>query len=205
MSAVEFQEHWRTSHADVVGHLPNLRRYTQFHAILRRGDPILDYPGFDACSALSFDTLGDMDDAFSSSEFTGVVQEDERQFVDKTRFRGVIGEWRTEGLHSGPHALTGPVLAILWLLDNGLNAEAFIERRASARAHLPDFDETRVGWLVTDHAAHAGRFAAAADLVEMIDLDGLAPENGSAARVWIDGIPGARALGAHLAELRKVI
>ena len=91
-----FQQHWRTSHADVVSRMPGLRRYQQFHAVLEGGEPVLPYPGFDACSALQFDTVEAMDAAFASAAFLESVQADEKEFVDKTRFRGGVGTGRPD-------------------------------------------------------------------------------------------------------------
>ena len=90
-SVEEFQEHWRTSHADAAGQIPNLRRYTQNHGFLRDGRYLLGYPGFDACSELDFDSVASMEDGFASDTYQQMVRADERAFVEKSRFSMMIG------------------------------------------------------------------------------------------------------------------
>jgi uncharacterized protein (TIGR02118 family) len=87
----EFQHHWRTSHADAAGKIPNLRRYVQNHAVLRDGVPVLGFPGFDACSELDFDSVESMNEGFGSEEYQVRVRADERAFVEKVRFSSILG------------------------------------------------------------------------------------------------------------------
>ena len=155
----QFQEHWRTSHADVVSTMPGLRGYVQLHAVLEGGVPVLPYPGFDACSALSFDDVAGMDAAFDSPTFRQDVQQDEKAFVDKTRFTCVIGDWRSA--LASVDALGPVVLAVLWRCGPGLAPGALADVLAER------LDGTAHGLLVADHDAHEGRFPVAADVVEM--------------------------------------
>ena len=90
-SVEEFQEHWKTSHADAAGQIPNLRRYTQNHGVIVDGDYLLGYPGFDACSELDFDSVEDMEQGFASETYQTLVRADEDDFVDKTRFSMMVG------------------------------------------------------------------------------------------------------------------
>lgn len=82
----EFQERWRSRHADLAAQLAGLRSYVQNHAVLEGGRPLLPYVGFDACSELVWDSLEEMDTAFASAHYQSAVVEDERFLIDKTRF-----------------------------------------------------------------------------------------------------------------------
>ena len=92
LTIAAFQEHWRTSHARVVSQLAGLRRYWQNHAVLRDGEPLLPWPGFDACAQIEADTLVDLDRAFLSPHYQGPVREDERRFIDHTGFGMMLCE-----------------------------------------------------------------------------------------------------------------
>ena len=92
MSIAQFQEHWRTSHADAAGAIPGVRRYVQNHAVLVAGAMVLPYPGFDACSELDFDSVEAMDAGFASPTYLREVASDEKAFVDKDRFSLVVAE-----------------------------------------------------------------------------------------------------------------
>jgi uncharacterized protein (TIGR02118 family) len=88
----EFQHHWRTSHADAAGKIPNLLRYVQNHAVLQDGKPVLGFPGFDACSELDFASVELMNEGFASEEYQVRVRADERAFVEKSKFSSILGE-----------------------------------------------------------------------------------------------------------------
>jgi hypothetical protein len=60
-----------------------VRRYWQNHALLRDGETLLPWPGFDACSEIEFDSLLAMDAAFSSPAYQEGVKKDEEFLVDK--------------------------------------------------------------------------------------------------------------------------
>lgn len=92
LTTAEFVDHWRTSHADAAGRIPNLRRYVQLHPVIVDGRMPLPYALFDACSMLDFDDIAAMDEGFASDTFQQDVQADERAFVDKTRFSMVLTE-----------------------------------------------------------------------------------------------------------------
>lgn len=91
-TTAEFLEHWRTSHADAAGRIPNLRRYIQLHPVLVDGRLPLPYPHFDACSMLDFDDVESMEEGFASPTYQGAVREDEDRFIDKSRFSMVLTE-----------------------------------------------------------------------------------------------------------------
>jgi uncharacterized protein (TIGR02118 family) len=92
LTAAQFQEHWRTAHAAVVRGMPGLVRYWQNHAVLRDGEPLLPWPGFDACAQIDAESLVDFDRAFGSEHYQGPVREDERRFVDGPRGGYVLSE-----------------------------------------------------------------------------------------------------------------
>jgi uncharacterized protein (TIGR02118 family) len=193
----QFQQHWRTSHADVVSRLPGLRSYDQFHAVLESGRPVLEYPGFDACSALRFDSLDDMDAAFDSPTFRGAVQSDENEFVDKSRFRGVIGQWRpvVDDVLIGD--LGDVVLLRLWSApdtdDSSRLATLLSEQLPASSA----------GLLVADRAAHDGRFPVAADVVEATGHATVGDARADLERRERDDLPGTL-IGQHLAHVVHV-
>lgn len=109
LSIAQFQEHWRTSHARVVGQMTGLQRYWQNHAVLRDGEPLLPWPGFDACAQIDAESLVDMDRSFLSPHYQGPVREDERKFINHSGFGMTLcerghAEGRVDG--SGVRLLT---------------------------------------------------------------------------------------------------
>ena len=109
LSIAQFQEHWRTSHAKVIGQLVGLDRYWQNHAVLRDGETILPWPGFDACAQIDAQSMVDMDRAFLSPHYQGAGREDERRFINHTGFgmtlcERVLADGRVDG--SGVRLLT---------------------------------------------------------------------------------------------------
>lgn len=92
MTTADFLDHWRTSHADAAGQIPNLQRYVQLHPVLVDGVHAFGYPGFDACSELEFASIEAMDDGFASETYQQAVRADEEAFIDKSRFSMVLGE-----------------------------------------------------------------------------------------------------------------
>jgi uncharacterized protein (TIGR02118 family) len=167
-SLAQFQHHWRTSHADAVARMPNLRRYVQNHAVLRDGRLTLPYPGFDACSELEFDDLEAMDAGFSSEHYLSAVRADEDAFVDKTRFSMVLGNRVVvrDGEVAGDdpvklitlsraHPVAGPAALVEAVLGG------FAERCDEAGGVL------RHEVIVTAPEAHQGRVPAVADVVSI--------------------------------------
>lgn len=189
-----FQRHWRTSHADVVSRMPGLRRYQQFHAELEGGEPLLPYPGFDACSALRFDDATAMDEAFASTQFLGSVQDDEKAFVDKTRFRGVVGTWEPDD--GGDLASGGPLhLLTLLVAEPGTTPRGLAERLARGDADA--------GAIVADHDLHAGRFPVTADVVRVAAHPDV-PSALAGAEETRRAAGAARLVGHHLARVVDV-
>jgi uncharacterized protein (TIGR02118 family) len=174
-----FLDHWRTSHADAVANLPHLQRYVQFHAVLRDDHPLLPYPGFDACSALSFASVEAMDAAFASDVFQGAIKADEREFADKTRFTGVIGDLRVRAGDPDDGPDDRVALITLWRTVAGGDRDALVDRLTADDATTGGaIDHAQI---VTDHAAHEGRFPAACDIV---DIRGYASADDALADLW---------------------
>lgn len=199
----EFQSHWRSQHADVASRLPGLRRYVQFPAILTDGRPLLPYPGFDACSALVFDSVDEMDASFSSDIFRDTVQADERAFVDKTRFCGLLGEQHLIEGTSWP-ATDRIVLMTLWRTAPGGRRDDLL-RTLSEGSSAAAERTTEHLQIVADPAAHDGRFPAACDAVDVrgyvsVD-DALADLRSSANDEWERLLAGSgHAVGRHIAR-----
>ena len=192
----EFQRHWRTSHADVVSYLPGLRRYQQFHAALDGGKPLLPYPGFDACSALRFDTADAMEAAFESDEFVNAVVADEAEFVDKTRFQCVVGAWRAD--NDADLGFAGPVHVLTLMTAEPGTSPDELAGRFSGVPH-----GTSAGAIVADHDVHAGRFPVAADVVRIVGYADIASAlDGAEATRDVAGP--ARIVGEHLARVVDV-
>ena len=85
MASTDFQAYWKDQHAPVVCGMPGLRLYHQNHAVLHRGEPLLPWPGFDACAQFGAEDPGGFDTAFTSEHYRGPVTDDARRFVDTTR------------------------------------------------------------------------------------------------------------------------
>lgn len=95
MTTRQFLDHWRTSHADAAGKIPNVRRYVQLHPVLVDERLPLPWTLFDACSMLDFDDVGAMDAGFSSPIYRGEVRDDEDRFVEKSGFSMILTKRET--------------------------------------------------------------------------------------------------------------
>lgn len=192
----EFQRHWRTSHADVVSYLPGLRRYQQFHAVLDGGQPLLPYPGFDACSVLRFDSADAMDAAFESDEFVNAVVADEAEFVDKSRFQGVVGSWYAD---NGADLGSDDPIHVLSLVtaEPGTSPEELASRLSHGG------DEPSAGAIIADRTVHAGRFPVTADVVRIAGYADISSALDGAAETRDVAGP-AQIVGEHLARIVDV-
>ena len=92
LTTEQFQAHWRTNHAVVVREMPHITRYWQNHAVLLDGEPLLPWPGFDACAQIEAASVVDFDRAFGSDQYQTVVRADELRFVDPRRGGYVLSE-----------------------------------------------------------------------------------------------------------------
>ena len=113
----------------------------QNHAVLRDGEPLLPYPGFDVCAETEFDDLDAMDAAFASEQYQGAIVADELNLIDKARFTHALCERRVVREAGGPVKLM-----------------TFLRGTPD-----PGADEQ----LIVRHDFHAGRPAAPFDAVEI--------------------------------------
>lgn len=85
MTIDRFQRHWREVHGPLVATLRGLRRNWQSHAVLRAGEPLLPWIGFDAVSEMDFDDVAAMQAAFREEHYPRALKADAGQLVDMTR------------------------------------------------------------------------------------------------------------------------
>jgi uncharacterized protein (TIGR02118 family) len=91
MTVEAFQEHWRTTHADVVRRLPGLRRYVQSHTLLsgsRKREP-----AWDGIAELWFDDT-DALRALRGTLEQAAVDADEPRFIDRGTMKIVFTDDR---------------------------------------------------------------------------------------------------------------
>lgn len=89
MSVEAFQEHWRTTHANIIIGLPGIRRYVQNHVLpsaYRKGEP-----PYDAVAESSFDDTKAMKDLAKSADYAKVLA-DEPNFIDGPTMGSIITE-----------------------------------------------------------------------------------------------------------------
>jgi uncharacterized protein (TIGR02118 family) len=89
MSVEAFQEHWRTTHADIIVRLPGIRRYVQNHPLpsaYRKGEPL-----YDAVAESSFDSTEVMKALPGTREYQAVL-DDEPNFIEPGTMGSVITE-----------------------------------------------------------------------------------------------------------------
>ena len=84
MSAGNFQEHWRTHHAELVRNSPAtakyIRKYVQCHTMLDQYNQ--GEVAFDGTAELWFDNIADMQAFYSDPDYLRDVQPDEARFAD---------------------------------------------------------------------------------------------------------------------------
>ena len=87
-----FQGHWYSQHGPLVAGLRNIRRLWQHHAVLRAGEPLLPWPGFDACSEMDFEDAEALQAAFSEEHYPRELRQDSRDLVDIDRAGFMLAE-----------------------------------------------------------------------------------------------------------------
>lgn len=87
-----FQGNWYSKHGPLVARLRNIRRIWQHHAVLREGEPLLAWPGFDACSEMDFDDADAMQAAYSEEHYPRELRQDSRDLVDMDRAGFMLAE-----------------------------------------------------------------------------------------------------------------
>lgn len=106
LTTAEFQAHWAGRHADLVRPLAP-RRYWQNHAVLAGDEPLLPWPGFDACSEIDFESFVEIDRFFSSRQYQGPIRDDESHLVDIAQGGSILTERSfAEGEFSGVRLLS---------------------------------------------------------------------------------------------------
>jgi uncharacterized protein (TIGR02118 family) len=162
-----FQEHWANEHGALAGTLAGLRGYVQNHAVLRGGRPLLPYPGFDACSELSFDSLEAMDEAFESDHYRRNVTADEKDLIDKSRFSMMLTERRVLADADSGDAFVK--LLTFLSADRNRGAAALADTLAGPyRDAVRDAGPLRHEQLLMIPGSHDGRIAPMADAVDLL-------------------------------------
>ena len=187
LTYTSFQEHWRSEHAGLAGELPGLRGYIQNHAVLGEGRPLLPYPGFDACSEISFDSLAAMDDAFASEHYLGAVTADEHSLIDKSRFGLLLTERR---VLAGGDATPDAVKLLTFLpIDPRSTREALDDVLVGRyREIVAEAQPLRHEQLLEIPGAHAGRLPPGCAAVDILWFE--SPEQ---ALAFVHGEVGHRA------------
>jgi uncharacterized protein (TIGR02118 family) len=85
LTSAEFQRHWHEVHGPLVRKFEGLRRNWQNHAVLRDGEPLLPWPGFDACSEMDFSDVAAMQLAFSAERYPPDLRADSDYLIDKSK------------------------------------------------------------------------------------------------------------------------
>jgi uncharacterized protein (TIGR02118 family) len=87
MSVEEFQDHWRTRHAELVRNSPAtakyIRKYIQCHTM--PGQYEQGEVAFDGTAELWFDSVADMEAFYSDPDYLRDVQPDEPRFADMSK------------------------------------------------------------------------------------------------------------------------
>ncbi|MGH9245426.1 MAG: EthD domain-containing protein [Acidimicrobiales bacterium] len=171
MSTAEFQEHWRTTHADAALLIPGLERYVQNHAVVTDGRYVLPYPGFDACAETEFASVEVMDAGFASSEYRETVQVDEHALIDRAAFFCALTE--REVLLDGPSPKGAVKLITLVRVHPIAERSAVLDalRGEYASAVAAADGPRRHELLVTSPEAHRGRYRMACDAIDEVWFD----------------------------------
>jgi len=89
MSVEDFQNYWRTTHANIVKQLPGLRRYVQSHTLLsgyKKGEPV-----YDGTAELWYDNTDALRGLVNTKEFQA-TQADEDNFLDRSTMGQIFTE-----------------------------------------------------------------------------------------------------------------
>lgn len=162
-----FQAKWATGHAEVAATLAGLRRYDQNHALLEGGRPLLPYPGFDACSELTFDSLEAMDAAFDSEHYRTTVAADERGLIDRTGFGLMLTERRVLADGDTPEGAV-KLLTFLAVDRNSTPAELAAALGGPYREAVAAASPLRHEQLLVIPGAHDGRRGPMADAADLL-------------------------------------
>ena len=87
MPVEDFQQHWRTTHADIILRLPGIRRYAQSHVLpsaYRKGEP-----AYDGVAESYFDSTQAMKELAKTPHYAAVLA-DEPNFIDAATMGSII-------------------------------------------------------------------------------------------------------------------
>jgi uncharacterized protein (TIGR02118 family) len=120
MAVDEFQEYWRTRHAEVIRGLPGVRRYVQSHtlpSIYRKREPV-----YDGIAELWLDDLAAVRALVREPHYQ-TVKADEARFIDGATMAGLVT--REHVIKDGP-APAGAIKSVEFLTRRPeLSVEAF--------------------------------------------------------------------------------
>jgi uncharacterized protein (TIGR02118 family) len=194
MAFEEFDRYWEGPHGDLVASLPNftrhVRRYSQSHIIdPSYGGEGLKWPRaeFDGIAEFWFDSIADMNQAFSDPEFVEKVGADYPNFLDQDSVSIMVTE---EVEKVAPEGEAGVKLSVVMRRRPGMSFEDF------DHYWLRDHGDLVLG--VSEFTRHLRRYVqshvvpecAGADTgSELLKAWGRADFDGIA-ELWFDDIPG---------------
>lgn len=95
MSHEEFADYWRNKHGPLVKSVTeftrHVRKYVQCH-LTSSGIPLGTVGVFDGIAELWFDSVKDMEQAFSEPRYMEIVRPDELKFVDLAKCVSLVTE-----------------------------------------------------------------------------------------------------------------
>lgn len=122
MSVEAFQEYWRTSHAELVKKIPELRKYVQCHTLLsgyRKGEPV-----YDGVAELWYDDTDTMRRIADLPE-SRVALADDENFLDMSKMAFILTEEHVQ--KEGPTDSSMVKLVEFVTRKPGMEVEAFQE------------------------------------------------------------------------------
>lgn len=174
MSIEAFTEYWRTTHAEAVMKVPNLKRYVQSQTIesaYRIGEPV--YDGF---AELWYEDIASMRRA-ADSAVSAAALNDDINFIDMSSFANVLTDEIVQ--KEGPRDPSMLKIATFLFRKPGLEIEPFQrywrEKHGPLAAKIPQLRR-----YVQSHARPSSY------------RDGRTPAFDGVAEVWLDDIQAAR-------------
>jgi len=95
LSHEEFSAYWRERHGPLVRSVPEfaryVRKYVQCH-LVKGSAPLGSGGTYDGVAELWFDSVEDLQKAFSEPRYLEIIRPDEQKFVDGEKFLSFITE-----------------------------------------------------------------------------------------------------------------
>jgi uncharacterized protein (TIGR02118 family) len=95
LSHEEFSAYWRDHHGPLVRSVPEfaryVRKYVQCH-LVKGSVPLGSGGSYDGVAELWFDSIEDIQKAFSEPRYLEIIRPDEQKFVDGAKFLSFITE-----------------------------------------------------------------------------------------------------------------